>query len=91
MNLQFDNILGIIIPIAGLFLLYILCRVFLKQIKWLLRFIMHCGIGCLAMVLVNLVSPFANISFSINPLTAVISGTLGAPGLVMTLILKNIL
>lgn len=77
--------------ITGLFLLYILCRIFIKPIKWLLRLGLSCAVGTLAMFIAGkLISPLG-ISFAINPLTAMISGVLGLPGMAMTLILQALL
>ncbi len=74
-----------------LFVLYIICRIFIKPIKWLLRLILNCAVGCAAMLLINHIAAPIGINFAINPLTAMISGILGAPGMVMTLVLQSIL
>lgn len=72
---------------CALFALCVVCRIFIKPIKWGLKLLISCGIGCLAMYIVNM---FCEI-FAINPLTAMLSGVLGAPGMVLTLILQGIL
>lgn len=81
----------ILAGLMTLFVLYIICRIFIKPIKWLLRLILNCAVGCAAMLLINRIAAPLGISFAINPLTAMISGVLGAPGMVMTLVLQSIL
>ncbi len=78
-----------IICVLSLFLLYIICRIFIKPVKWGLCFLLNCLLGLLAMFVVNKLS-LAN-PFPLNPLTSVISGVLGLPGMAAILILKNIL
>lgn len=73
--------------IAGFFVLYVCCRVFLKPIKWLLRFLLCCVLGGGAIALLNHFS-VGGIHFALNPLTSMITGVLGAPGLAMLAVLK---
>ncbi len=82
---------AIIICLISLFTLYILCRVFIKPIKWILKLLISCFIGLIAMFLSNkLLLPFG-IAFSLNPLTSIICGVLGLPGMAIIIILQNIL
>ena len=81
----------IIAALIGLFLLYVLCRLFIRPLKWLLKLLLSCALGCLAMLLANKLLSYFGISFALNPLTAALSGILGLPGMALTLILQNIL
>lgn len=81
----------IIAALIGLFLLYVLCRLFIRPLKWLLKLLLSCALGCLAMLLANKLLSDFGISFALNPLTAALSGILGLPGMALTLILQNIL
>ena len=65
----------IILYLIGFAMIFILCRVFIKPIKWTIR-----------LLLISL-----GIGFCINPLTTMISGVLGLPGMIMTLVLSAIL
>ncbi len=77
--------------ILGFFIIYILCRVFIRPLKWVLRLAFSCCLGCVAMLVANhFLSPLG-VDFAINPLTAMISGVLGVPGMVMTHFLCGIL
>lgn len=81
----------IIAALIGLFLLYVLCRLFIRPLKWLLKLLLSCALGCLAMLLANKLLSNLGISFALNPLTAALSGILGLPGMALTLILQSIL
>ena len=82
---------AIILGIVSLFILYILCRIFINPIKWLFKLAISCVIGTIAMLISNMLLSKIGIAFSINPLTAMISGVLGIPGMVLTVILQGLL
>ncbi len=82
---------SIVIGIISLFILYILCKIFISPIKWLFRLMLGCIAGVAAMFISNLILSGLGITFSINPLTAMISGVLGIPGMVLTIILQGML
>lgn len=77
--------------VVGFFILYIVCWIFIKPIKWLLKLLLSCVLGCLAMTAVNFIFARFGTVFSINPLTAMMSGVLGVPGMIITFILQGIL
>ncbi len=74
--------------IVAFFILYIVCWLFLKPIKWLLRLLLSCALGCAFMLACNM---FLSTNFALNPLTAMTSGVLGLPGIIMTYIFQGIL
>lgn len=81
----------IIIGIVSMFILYVLCRIFINPIKWLLKLLLSCLFSIPIMLGANYLLSKIGIAFSINPLTAMIGGVLGLPGMIMTLILQSIL
>lgn len=82
---------AIIIGLTSLFILYILCRIFIKPLKWFMHLGFSCLLGCLTMSIANKLLFPLGVCFSLNPLTAMLSGVLGIPGMVLTVILQNIL
>lgn len=74
-----------------LFVLYIICRLFIKPIKWLLCLALNCAVGCGAILLINRFGAPLGIRFALNPLTAMISGVLGLPGIAMAYVLQSFL
>ena len=77
--------------ILGLFLLYLCCWLFLKPLKWLFRLLLSCVLGAAALAVFNLVAGLAGWHLALNPLTAMITGVLGAPGMILMLFLGSFL
>lgn len=88
--MKFDPAL-IIATLIGLFVLYIICRIFIRQILWIVKLALSCAIGCAAMLLINRFGAPFGMTLALNPLTAMISGVLGLPGIAMALVLQAIL
>ncbi len=75
---------------AGLFILYLICWIFLKPIKWLFRLGGSCLLGGAAILFWNAVGGLG-IPIILNPLSAMFAGVLGIPGMILTGILGKIL
>lgn len=75
---------------AGLVLLVIFCRIFIKPIKWALKLLINGILGGLILAAVNFVGGFAGLTIIINPLSALLSGLLGVPGIILVVILQYI-
>lgn len=86
----FDT-MSIIAYVVGLILLYVCCWIFIKPLKWLLRLMLNGILGGLILAAVNFIGSFAGIHITINPLTALITGLLGVPGVVLIIILQFVL
>jgi inhibitor of the pro-sigma K processing machinery len=74
--------------IFGLLLLFIVGRLLLAPIKIVLRLIYNGILGGLLLIIVNFVGGFFNINIGINPITAIVTGILGIPGVVLLLVLQ---
>ena len=81
----------VFIYVAGIFILYLFCWIFLKPIKWLIRLSFSTLLGGLALLIFNMAGQFANLHIAINPLNAMTTGILGIPGMLMTLLFSNFL
>lgn len=77
--------------VLGLFLIYMCCWLFLKPLKWLFRLMISCLIGSGCLALLNILGGVLNFHIALNPLTALISGVLGVPGVIMTLVLQTMI
>lgn len=78
----------IFICIGGVFLLYLCCRLFLTPIKWILRLGLSWLIGGGAILAFNFFGAFWNLHIALNPFTAMVTGVLGVPGMIMMLVLN---
>lgn len=82
---------SIFLYLTGLFLLYLCCWLFLKPLKWLFRLFLSCAAGAAALAVFNFAAGFAGWHLALNPLTAMVTGVLGAPGMVLMLFLNSFL
>lgn len=86
----FDT-MSIMAYVFGLVLIYICCRIFVRPLKWLAKLLINGILGGLILASINFVGGFAGMHIIINPLTALIAGILGLPGVALIIILQYIL
>lgn len=86
-----ENLTVLISYAFGLFLLYLIARLFFVPLRILMRLLYNGIIGGLLLWLVNLVGSFFGVTIPINPITALAAGFLGVPGVVLLLLLRNLL
>ena len=75
----------------GLILLYIVGWLLLVPFKTLLKFIFNGIIGGVVLWFLNLIGGFIGVTVAINPITALLVGFLGIPGVILVLLLHYIL
>ncbi|QEK13702.1 pro-sigmaK processing inhibitor BofA [Crassaminicella thermophila] len=84
--------LNIILAYAfGLILLYIIGYILLIPIKWIIKFIYNGIVGGVMLLVINFLGGFFGIHIAINPITALLAGLLGVPGVVLMLVLQRLL
>jgi inhibitor of the pro-sigma K processing machinery len=84
--------LNIILAYAlGLLLLYILGWLLIIPVKLVVRLIYNGIIGGLMLWVLNLAGSFFDFRVAINPVTALIAGFLGIPGVLLLIVLQYIL
>jgi inhibitor of the pro-sigma K processing machinery len=64
----------------GLFLLMAAARSFTRPLKWIWYGFVYAAIGAVVLFVINLLGQYVNLHIPINPVTALIAGLLGAPG-----------
>jgi len=74
--------------IFGIILLYLAGWVLLVPLKYLLRLIFNGILGGISLILINIFGGLIGIHIGVNPITALISGMLGIPGISLLLILQ---
>ncbi len=75
----------------GLVITFIFCRIFIKPIKWLFKLLLNGVFGGLILAAVNFVGGFAGVTVIINPLSALIAGLLGVPGVILVILIQYLL
>ncbi len=76
---------------VGLVLLYFTGWLLLAPLKVLLKLIINGILGGLTLLLINLVGGVFSVNIAINPLSALIAGYFGLPGIILLFLLKLIL
>ncbi|MFO8059883.1 MAG: pro-sigmaK processing inhibitor BofA family protein [Bacillota bacterium] len=74
----------------GLLLLYVVVRLLYLPLRGLLLVLYNGLIGGAALWLINLVGSYVGLHIAINPLTALIAGLLGLPGVVVLAIVQHL-
>lgn len=76
---------------AGLLILYVICKLLSAPLKLIGKLVVNALIGALVLLVVNWIGGNFGISIAVNPLNALITGVLGAPGVILLLVLQWIL
>lgn len=75
----------------GVLLLYVVARLLVVPLKFILRLLINAGVGLLLLAVFNLIGEFFDLYLPINPITALVAGFLGIPGIVLLLALQYLL
>ena len=83
--------LGVDIPIilayvVGVILLYVIARIFLLPFRLVIKLIYNGVVGGIMLWLFNLVGSHLGFVLPINPITALVAGFLGLPGVVLMIL-----
>jgi len=77
--------------IFGMIILYIVGRVLFVPLKIVFRLIINGLVGGLFLWIMNIVGGVFGLYIAINPITALVAGLLGIPGIVLLFVLKYVL
>lgn len=76
--------------LIGILMLYIIGTVLVIPVKIIFKLITNAIIGGVTLVLFNFLGDFFNINLEITPLSAILVGILGVPGVVILLLYQLI-
>lgn len=85
------DFLVIIAYAAGVFFLYFLGKLLLIPLKVIFNLIVNAVIGGGVLLVVNLVGGFWGFTVGVNPVTALVVGLLGIPGVFLLVALRFLL
>lgn len=80
-----------IIYIACICFLFLIGKIFILPIKSILKLIINSCIGGLLIYLINLIGGLFSFHIGLNYITAIFTGILGVPGVILLVILKVVL
>ncbi|NPV54213.1 MAG: pro-sigmaK processing inhibitor BofA [Firmicutes bacterium] len=75
----------------GLFLLCLLACILVVPLRFILKLIYNGIIGGILLWIINIVGRHFNIMIPVNPVTALVAGFLGIPGVVLLIALRYFL
>ncbi|MGB9680093.1 MAG: pro-sigmaK processing inhibitor BofA family protein [Thermoanaerobacteraceae bacterium] len=87
-SIEYNIILAYLV---GLFLLYALGWLLVVPRKFLLRLIINGIFGGIVLFIINILGKSIGLYIAINPVTALIVGFLGIPGIILLVILQYII
>ncbi|HHY09866.1 MAG TPA: SigmaK-factor processing regulatory BofA [Firmicutes bacterium] len=85
------DLLVIVSYAAGVFFLYALGKLLLIPLRVIFNLIVNAVIGGGVLLLVNLIGSFWHFSLGVNPITALLVGLLGVPGVLLLVALRLLL
>lgn len=85
------DIYSIIAVFFAIGLVYLLGTLLVMPIKIIVKLILNGIIGTVLLFVINIFSPFLGFSIAINPITALVAGFLGIPGVVLLIFLQFLL
>ena len=74
--------------ILGILIVFVIAGICLKPLKLTIKLILNSVIGMGAVWLINFLGASLGIHIGINPITAVVVGALGLPGVILILLLQ---
>lgn len=72
----------------GIALIILIARLLVLPVRWLLRLVVNGVIGLLVLGLFNLIGSYYGYYLPPNPITALVVGFLGLPGLALLIVVK---
>lgn len=87
-HIDIYSILAIFLAIGAV---YIIGMLLVLPIKLIVKLIVNGVLGAVALFLLNIVGSYFGLTIGINPITALIAGFLGIPGVILLIFLKIVL
>ena len=75
---------------AGIFVIWLIFKIFGLTVKVLWKLIVNALIGALILIAFNLIGGIFDFTIEITPITALVAGVFGVPGAVVLILLKLI-
>lgn len=85
------NLSVIIAFVVGLLFLYLLGKIFVAPIKVIGRLILNAIIGGVLLWVIDYFGGYIGLRIPINPVTALVAGVLGVPGIVLLIVLQYLM
>lgn len=77
--------------LTGLCILFILCRIFIVPLKFMLKLLVNSLIGAIILLIVNFVGSYFSFHIGLNFITILFVSILGVPGAILLVIIQLLL
>ncbi len=74
--------------VVGILAIVLIGKILMFPLKLIWKLVVNGVIGCVALIIINWLSPYTGIFIEITPLRAVVAGLLGLPGIIILSILS---
>lgn len=81
---------SIVIILGAFVLLWLFIKIFKKPIKWIFKLLLNALVGFVTLFLVNFLGGFVGLHITVGWLSAIVTGVLGIPGIVLLLLIENL-
>lgn len=80
-----EQLIAVLIPVL---LLAIVIKVLTTPIKWIFKLLCHAAMGFVCLFLLNQFTVYTGITFELTPVTCLVSGIGGVPGVVVLALMQ---
>lgn len=84
-----DNLVIAAYVAIGIVLLWIIIKVFAKPIKWIFKLLLNALLGFVFLFIFNYLGAFIGIKLTVGWVSAIVTGVLGIPGIILLLLIEN--
>ena len=84
-SISFGTVVGYLL---GILIVFVAAKIFFVPLKKMLKIILNSFLGAIVLMAINLLSPVLHIYIGVNPVSALVVGLLGVPGLCLLMILQ---
>ena len=81
----------LLMVIAAVALMSLFLRIIRLPLKWLFKAALHAAVGFVALFVFNFIGSWIGVELELNVVSALITGVLGVPGVIILLVFKYIL
>ena len=82
------ELINILTYISGLCILFVLCRIFIVPLKFMIKLFINSLIGAAIILIINFIGQFFSFHIGLNFFTIIFVSILGVPGAILLTIIK---
>jgi inhibitor of the pro-sigma K processing machinery len=73
---------------GGIFLLWLVCKILAVPLKILWKLLINAVVGAVLLLIFNFLGGFINFAIPITPISALVAGILGIPGVIILALIE---